>query len=938
MQVGGWAGRAGWNCEFFNVMDAQTKRVLEYEKILALAAKEAHWEPGAQLVYGLLPAEDIHEVNYRQQQVAEAKRLYDEAAGIGAGGLEDCREAIVGAERGRALSPLDLVKVSELCMASRKTGHYLRDRAEDYPLLADRALAMPSFSDIENKINSSISQEGQVLDSASARLRQLRQEAAILQGKVQDHLNRILRGTDFGKMLQEPIITVRAGRCVLPVKSEYRSAFPGLVIDQSASGATVFMEPFAVVEMGNRARTAAIAVEHEIEAILSRLSGLVGQQADALLRAHEELAWFDAYMALASYYYKIDGIMPEVSEKGSLRLVEARHPLLVYKLGDKTVPISCDMTADIDTLVVTGPNTGGKTVTLKTIGLSVMLALAGLPIPAKAGTVIPFMDQIWADIGDEQSISQNLSTFSAHIAQILRILPEAGPRTMVLLDELGAGTDPSEGSALGKALLEHLHAKGTLTIVTTHLSELKVFASKTPGFSNAAVEFDSETLAPTYRLIMGIPGRSNALRIAHRLGLPNNIERRAREHLGEHHVEVEGLLDELEQERDSASRLGEKLQQENLAAEKLRAEYEEKLKEAELEKDIILEDAGKQAKTFLDDARSRVHGLLRSIREHLAELERLKRRSVKDCQKAAEELAQTLLSSDDLEIFASLSPVASKYLASALLEAARRRFPDHEISRAALGAPSKGGDAQTVAEVADKGIETSASAAIDDETAAEDLPVFQVDDEEKKPEPEDLISVSETPVRSDHDNFDKNARESVRAVEAEIADLASQAEAHIKNAEEKRAVPDTKELVPGCRVYVHSFGQEGTIVKIGAKRLEVQMGVIRMQVKPSDVEVIAPPEEQKSEIGQMPESRKDKLSIRVDLQGKTVDEAIYELSYRIDEAYLNNIEKLEIIHGKGTGTLRRAITEYVKQHPMVAEYRLGEVYEGGLGVTVVRLK
>ncbi len=928
-------------------MDAQTKRVLEYEKILALAAKEAHWEPGAKLVYDLLPAEDLREVNCRQQQVAEARRLYDEAAGIGAGGLEDCSEAIVGAERGRALSPLDLVKISELCMASRKTGHYLRERADDYPLLADRALAMPSFGDIENKINSSISAEGQVLDSASARLRQLRQEAAILQGKVQDHLNRILRGTDFGKMLQEPIITVRAGRCVLPVKSEYRSAFPGLVIDQSASGATVFMEPFAVVEMGNRARTAAIAVEHEIEAILSRLSGLVGQQAAALLRAHEELAWFDAFMALASYYYKIDGIMPEVSENGSLRLVEARHPLLVYKLGDKTVPISCDMTSGIDTLVVTGPNTGGKTVTLKTIGLSVMLALAGLPIPAKAGTVIPFMEQVWADIGDEQSISQNLSTFSAHIAQILRILPQAGPRTMVLLDELGAGTDPSEGSALGKALLEHLHAQGTLTIVTTHLSELKVFASKTPGFSNAAVEFDSETLAPTYRLIMGIPGRSNALRIAHRLGLPSNIERRAREHLGEHHVEVEGLLDELEQERDSASRLGEKLQQENLAAEKLRAEYEEKLKEAELEKDIILEDAGKQAKTFLDDARQRVHGLLRSIREHLSELERLKRRSVKDCQKAAEELAQTLLSSDDLEIFASLSPVSSKFLASALLEAARRRYPDRDISRASLNAqPVKGGEERAQRDDADPGVretetegreaELLASAEPDD-ASAEELPVFKVDDE-AEPEPEDLISVSETPERSHNDSFDKNARDSVRAVEAEIADLASKAEAHIKNAEEKRAAPDANELVPGCRVYVHSFGQEGTVVKTGAKRIEVQMGVIRMQVKPSDVEIIAPPEAQKSEIGQMPESRKDKLSIRVDLQGKTVDEAIYELSYRIDEAYLNNIEKLEIIHGKGTGTLRRAITEYVKQHPMVAEYRLGEVYEGGLGVTVVRLK
>lgn len=629
-------------CESSAAMDPHSRRVLEYDKVLAIVARNAHWSPGAEAVLALRPADSLEDLQYRQGMLREATSLYDSAAGIGAGGLEDVRGAITAAMRGRMLQAQDLLDIARLASAARKTGRYLREHLDDVPLLGDRAVALPTLPKLEQEIERAISVEGRVLDSASPKLKHLRNELAILQNRVTDSLNRIVRTSTYSKMLQEPLVTVRDGRQVVPVKQEYRSQFPGLVIDQSASGATVFMEPWAVVDLGNRARAAALAEQKEVEAVLARLSSLVGHHGGELLSGAEELASFDCLMAMAAYSRHVGALLPDVAEGGDLRLVEARHPLLLDRPDTEVVPISLDLTDQVRTLIITGPNTGGKTVGLKTAGLMTLMGLAGLPLPARAGTQLPFLRQVWADIGDEQSIAQNLSTFSGHLTQILKILPAAGPQTMVLLDELGAGTDPSEGSALGMALLEFLHGHGCRTIVTTHLSELKVFASRTEGVSNAAVEFDSETLEPTYRVIMGIPGRSNALRIASRLGLPQDVLRRAREHLGKHHVQVEGLLDELEQEREAAERLGVQLSKEQVETERLRQEYEDRLRRVEEERARILADATREADALLGDAREQVHGLLRGFRDRLAGLGRARRESLEESRRVAAEMAAAM--------------------------------------------------------------------------------------------------------------------------------------------------------------------------------------------------------------------------------------------------------------------------------------------------------
>ena len=909
-------------------MDPHSRRVLEFDKVLAIVARNAHWEPGSERVLQIEPADTLEEALRRQEELREALRLHDQAVGIGAGGLRDCREALQGAEKGRSLQPADLLALGDLTVASRKTGRYLREHQDDHPLLADRALGLPAFAALEQAIFRALSVDGRVLDSASPRLRQLRSELATLQARVQDHLNRLIRSSAFTRMLQEPLVTMRDGRFVVPVKQEHRSQFPGLVIDQSASGATVFMEPWAILETGNRVRAAALAEAKEVEAILARLSGLVAHQAEELRVAGEELAHLDALLALAAYSRSVGCVLPDLTEEGELHLVEARHPLLVERSGEDVVPISLDLSGEVRTLVITGPNTGGKTVSLKTTGLVTLMALAGMPVPARAGTRLPFLDQVWADIGDEQSIAQNLSTFSSHLTQIIRILPAAGPRTMVLLDELGAGTDPSEGSALGMALLEYLHEHGCRTVVTTHLSELKVFASRTAGISNAAVEFDSETLEPTYRVIMGIPGRSNALRIAARLGLPFEVQRRAREHLGRHHVQVEGLLDELEQERDAAERLGQILEGERSQAEQLRREYEELLAGIQTEREQLLGDAGREARELLTEARSQVHGMLRSFRERLASLGRARRDSLEEARRLAAELAGALVRSEDLELLAELSPVASAELAEALREAVRRFRPDAPAdSEPARWYPTPAAEDALPSEEEPAPPEGPQEdrADLPDQTTEEELE----DGEELLP----TSSETEIPVaRHAQDELDQEARVEARTLEAELQELTRRVD-RLAPRPPQRA-QDLRPMEPGTHVYVRRFGQEGTVLSSSGSRVEVQVGVIRVKVDCDELEQVVP----RSEVVRLPESRRAEVSTRVDLRGMTVDEALFELDHRLDEASLANLEKLEIIHGKGTGALRTAVTRYLKKHPMVAEHRLGEIYEGGLGVTVVRLK
>lgn len=851
-------------------MDEHSLRILELVPVLGLVAGLTHGPLARELVEQLRPADSLEELKNRQAEVGEALLLLDLGFVPPLVGLEDRRGDIQLAGRGGILDPQRLLAVREIAVASRKLGRYLEERSQRAPRLADRARWMPNFPRLESEIARCLSPDGRVLDAASATLRNIRADIRSVDAALQRNLNALLRDPDILKMVQEPIVTQRQGRQVIPVKSEHKGRFPGLVIDQSGSGATVFMEPLSVLPLSNQLRSLISAEEHEVEAVLRSLSGWVAQEETPLVAACEEVAIVDATFAQASYAKKVDGSLPAVHEGGALKLVSARHPLLLAK-GIKAVPITLEMGKTFTTVVVTGPNTGGKTVALKTVGMLAAMAMSGLPIPAEPDSQLPFLSEIWADIGDEQSISQSLSTFSAHLTQILRILPRAGHGSLVLLDELGAGTDPSEGAALGVSLLEHLNAAGALTMVTTHLSDLKIYASKTAGFENAAVEFDAATLSPTYRVTVGVPGRSNALLIAAGLGLPDPLVRRAREILGKEHVGVEVLLDDLENERQSLRQREAQLSRDLAQMEQDRRTLSEQLAELKHERQLRLDEAAAQAEDVLRQAREKSHGLLRDFRQRIADLGRQKEQTLAEAQRYLADLRDH---GEEAE-----PPRSFEELSEAELERLTRPEPQDE-------------------------------------------------------EEEIREAVSEAPQAPERtDEIDSQARVVARTMEASLNEMAH----HLH---EMRSEPAPSAPLPqvevGQRVYSRRYGQEGEVLQVRGSKAEVRLGMVRLSLNLEDLEVLSGPPSG----GQihLPDAPLGPLSARVDLRGMTVDEAVFELGKALDQAALAKSEKVEVIHGKGTGALRKGVSRFLNNHPLVQEQNLGEVYEGGWGVTVVKLK
>ena len=602
------------------LINAQSGKTLEFNQVLEVIAGYAHWGPAADIVRELHPLADLEDVQMRQLEIEEAMRLNaDKGYNLYTDNLGDVQSAIKASQRHKALQPSELLGILHLAQLSRQVGTFLRSRSKEYPLLSDKALRLGQFRDIEKQVARAITPDGELSPNATPNLARIRQELAAARASVEERLHDFLRNSEYARMIQDPVISTRFGRQVIPIKAEYRGHFPGLIIDQSASGATLFMEPLAVVELSNLSRTKALAETAEIERILQSLTELVGANGRELADSLEELAWLEALQAIAKYAAHSGSSLPEVKDKAPLLIAAARHPLLIERLGDKVVPMTFDLENN-RTLIITGPNTGGKTVALKTIGLMVMMAVSGLPIPADSSSCIPFFEQVWADIGDEQSIMQNLSTFSAHINQVLRMIPHAQEHTLLLLDELGAGTDPAEGGALAEAVLEYFHSKGAVTVVTTHLSELKNFASQREGMTNAAVEFDSDTLAPTFRVIMGVPGRSNALKIASRLGLPAEIERRAVELLGGNTAQINGLLGELDKEREVNERLAKRLRDQLAQVGRLRSAYEQKVENAQRECSEMIAKATSETEELVESSRRHLRGLTGSVRRSLAQL------------------------------------------------------------------------------------------------------------------------------------------------------------------------------------------------------------------------------------------------------------------------------------------------------------------------------
>ncbi len=594
---------------------------LEYPKIMEKVAREAAFSASKELVMELQPTPNLDEVRRRLAYTTEAYRLIELRSDAGVQGARDIRSHLARAAREGVLTPSDLLEVLATIQSAIHVAH-LTEKLDPqrFTLLHELGAGIPQRSHLARRIEETISQEGELLDTASPALRKLRFDIRGANQRLQDRLRTLVH--DFGNVLQEPIVTIRNDRYVIPVKAEHRGQVRGIVQDQSSSGATVFIEPMVVVELNNRLKELQIEERQEIERILRQLSIEIGNEADALRLDVELLAEFDLHLAKARYGRMMRATEPRLNDAGYMNLHNARHPLLTGKV----VPINFHLGHEFFMVVITGPNTGGKTVALKTVGLLTLMAQAGLYIPADEHSEIAVFEEVFADIGDEQSIEQSLSTFSSHMSHIIEILrrieeeskretpairgklsetlvgtPESRLRALVLLDELGAGTDPSEGSALARAILTFLLERHVTTIATTHYSELKAFAHEQPGVVNASVEFDVETLSPTYRLNIGLPGRSNALAIAGRLGLDESIIERAREFLGSAGVRMENLLEGLQSERKALEDERFHLGMEQVEAEYQRKQLEQDRYKLEEQRVQILNEARAQAQRELEE-------------------------------------------------------------------------------------------------------------------------------------------------------------------------------------------------------------------------------------------------------------------------------------------------------------------------------------------------
>ncbi|MCM3703665.1 endonuclease MutS2 [Paenibacillus macerans] len=788
-------------------MDEKILKTMEYRKIIDQLIHFAQTPMGKQAAESLAPVSDLEDVKRLLQATDEAFNVDRLKGAPGFGGIVDITPAVKRARIGGTLNPHELFGVATTLEGSRRVKKYIAAVHEEHEvdLLFTLSDGLSDQKPLEDAIKRCIDESGEVLDSASPELAQIRRELRGGEVRIREKLEAMIRSSSVAKMLQDQLITIRGDRFVIPVKAEYRAHFGGIVHDQSGSGATLFIEPESIVAMNNKLRETRLKEEREIEVILQKLTAAAGEQAELLLYDSDVLGQLDFIFAKARLAREMKATLARMNDRGFLKLKKGRHPLIP---ADKVVPIDVELGNQYTTIIVTGPNTGGKTVTLKTIGLLSLMAMSGLFVPAEEGSQLCVFDAIYADIGDEQSIEQSLSTFSSHMTNIISILSQMTPKSLVLLDELGAGTDPAEGSALAVAILEHIHSLGCRMVATTHYSELKAYAYERKGVINASMEFDVNTLSPTYRLLVGVPGRSNAFAIAERLGLPERILDYARGEVKEEDLRVENMIASLEE-----NRLGAEQEREN--AEKLRRE--------------------------LEALRSR----------HAAELEKLERQRDKHLEKAEAD--------------------ASAIIAKAREEAER-----------------------IIADLRKLALEEGAAVK-----------------EHKLIAARKQLDEAEPPQRK-------------------------------KTAAERKAVKPPRQIEPGDEVMVYSLNQKGHVVELaGSKEAVVQLGIMKMKVSLDDMELIASAPASKPAqrtVTNVKRSRDDQVRSELDLRGANLEEALIEVDRFIDEAYLANLGQIYIIHGKGTGVLRTGISDYLRKHKHIKNYRLGNYGEGGTGVTVAELK
>ena len=596
-------------------MNGKSLSNLEYPKIMEMLAARAASPMGREKCLALEPLADIDDIRAAQRETAAAAGLILQKGSLPLGGVSDIRAPLARAAAGGMLQPEELVGVSDFVYVCRKLVAYGAAKGgEEEGCLAEFFGGIHPCGGLESEITRCVSHAGEIHDNASPKLSDLRRNIRASHDRIRDHLQKIIQSQAYRGMLQDAIVTRRGDRFCVPVKAEHRGGFPGLVHDQSSTGATVFMEPSSVVELNNKIKDLHFEEKREEEKILFRLSGLVADDAEPLGASFDMIARLDFVFAKGELSLAMRATEPAFNNRGFISLKKARHPLL---RADSSVPIDVHLGGDFRTLLITGPNTGGKTVTLKTVGLFVLMGQAGLHIPASDNSELAVFWDVFSDIGDEQSIEQSLSTFSSHMKNIVGILEEVGPKSLVLLDELGAGTDPTEGAALAIALLGHLRRKGATVVVTTHYSELKLYALSTDGAENACCEFDVETLRPTYRLLIGIPGKSNAFAIAKRLGLGDEIIDGAKELLTQKDLKLEDVITDLEASKKAVILEEERAAVYRREAEKLRAEAARQEESLRTGKEKIMAQARAEAARLVADAKREADELIAKMRRQL---------------------------------------------------------------------------------------------------------------------------------------------------------------------------------------------------------------------------------------------------------------------------------------------------------------------------------
>ncbi|MGE5329137.1 MAG: endonuclease MutS2 [Deltaproteobacteria bacterium] len=784
-------------------------KILEFDKIVNLLAEECSSLIGMELAKKLTPSFELSEVLEFLEETSEAVEFIMHKGIPPFQGIKDIRHSVDKAKKSDLLNPGEILAIGYTLRSSRSLkGYFDKENTTQshYHTLLPLFKGLYQNNRIEDKIFLSIISEDEISDNASPALYSIRRQIAQVEQDIKDKLNKMIHSSSYQKYLQESFITIRGGRYVLPVKQEYRNEITGLVHDASSSGATLFIEPMVLVEANNLIKQLKIKETQEIERILYELSALIAEIASELRDNIEILAKLDFIFAKGKLSLGMKGVKPSVCSNGTLNIIKGRHPLLA---SEKVVPIDIWFDNKYNTLVITGPNTGGKTVTLKTVGLLTLMAQAGLHIPAKDGSEMNVFTKIFADIGDEQSIEQNLSTFSSHMKNIIEILNNVQANSLVLLDELGSGTDPIEGAAIATSILEFLHNKNAVTVATTHYSELKLFALKTEGIENASCEFDVATLMPTYRLLIGIPGRSNAFAISRKLGLNDSILDRAQNFISDEETRFEDVIAAVENDRREAESALIEIEYLKTEAKRLKEELEKSKAAMESQKEGLIREAKNKARQIISEAKEEAENAIKEIKK-LAEEEVIER--------------------------------------------------DKKASKIREGLQNK---------------------------------------------------LKENQVNTEIPLFNMNAGKSSHSFKS------------------------------GDNVYILTLKQKG--VALGAAdetgNVMVQAGAIKIKVPAS---VLQPIKETKSKESQISiknvlSNKERNVSLELDLRGQTLEEAVANTDMYLDNAYLSGVKNVTIIHGKGTGVLRKGIHAFLKKHPNVRSYRLGVFGEGEQGVTIVEL-